>query len=84
MPALRALELEPRADADLPWRLNLRWVAAEDARGGLAEVRVQRAERALREVVIVEHGLRIEQVEDVGQQDDPLRAGSGARSRHGR
>src|SRR5258706_10911707 len=58
-------ELVAQSDANLPRRL-----VGEDA----AEVSIRRAEAGLCPVVVLEHTLSIEQVEDVGQQDQALAA----------
>src|SRR5258706_8635106 len=57
-------EFEPRADAQLARRKEL--LTGHDARGPCdGEVRIQRAKRALDEVVVVANRLRVEDVEDV-------------------
>src|SRR5205085_1690578 len=64
-----SLELEPRADANLPRRLELRRRPGEQVRRRRAEVDVAaRSEREVGVVVVIERRLLIEHVEDVGQE----------------
>src|SRR5215813_9988459 len=62
-------ERQPHADPRLTRRLDLRRIARKDARRRQAGIRIRAsAERNLAEVVVVEHCLLVEQVENVGHQ----------------
>src|SRR4029453_4117459 len=71
-PVVYRLEFEPRADADLPRRLELR---TGDARGdGLPEVGIRNTSFEFDPVVVADRPLLIEQVEDIREQHQTVSA----------
>src|SRR5258706_11813507 len=65
-----SLKADPRAQPHLQWRLELRWRSAQHLRDRRAEVRIRRRSGQLRPLVVHQHRLRVEQIEDVGKERD--------------